>query len=208
MSLVGAALSFWMIRVIGFAGPLALHGGAWCIGKLGALLHTKWPKGAAVSLALALPFSSIGWALVLANEDHKNGAESDGACLAPHAIAPLGALEPGLFVAPIDAGSYVLAFTRHRVLAAPYHRNNHGNLVMLNAFLAEPRSAEALLRANGVNYVALCADLRETATLAERAPNGLAAALLKGEIPAFLSPVLPDGRNPNRLYRVFKVRLP
>jgi hypothetical protein len=208
MSLVGAALSFWMIRVIGFAGPLALLGGAWCIGKLGAFLHTKWPKGAAVSLALALPFSSIGWALVLAHEDHKNGAESDGACLAPQAIAPLEALEPGLFVAPIDAGSYVLAFTRHRVVAAPYHRNNHGNLIMLETFLAEPRSAEALLRANGVDYVALCTDLRETATLAERAPNGLAAALLKGEIPAFLSPVVPDGGNPNSLYRVFKVRLP
>ncbi|MGO9008111.1 MAG: hypothetical protein ACLQIQ_07585 [Beijerinckiaceae bacterium] len=205
MSLVGAALCFWMIRVIGFAGPVALLGGAWCIGKLGALLQTKWAQGAALSLALALPFSSIGWALVLTHEDHKTGADSPGTCLAPQAIAPLDALEPGLFVAPIDAGSYILAFTRHRVVAAPYHRNNHGNRLMLDAFLAEPHSAEVLLRDNHVDYVALCADLKETARLAERAPNGLAAALLRGQIPTFLLPVLPHDADPNSSYRVLKV---
>lgn len=208
MSLVGAALTFWMNRVIGFAGPLALFGGAWCIVKAGALLREKWAKGAALSLALVLPFSSIGWALVLAPQDHKRGKASPEQCLTPQAIAPFKGLAPGLVAAPIDAGSYILAFTRHEVVAAPYHRNNHGNRLMLDAFLAEPSAAKALLRANHVDYVALCTGLGETAVLAERAPNGLAAALVKGQVPAFLVPILLSNADSDSLYRVFRVASP
>lgn len=208
MSLVGAALSFWMNRVIGFAGPLALFGGAWCIGKTGALLQTKWAKSAALSLALVLPFSSIGWALVLAPEDHKGGKTSPELCLTPQAIAPFKALEPGLVAAPIDAGSYILAFTQLEVVAAPYHRDNRGNRLMLDAFLAAPSAAAALLRANHIDYVALCAGLGETSTLAERAPDGLAAALVKGQIPAFLVPISPSNTDSDSLYRIYRVTPP
>lgn len=207
MGLVGAALSFWMIRVMGFAAPLALAGGAWCIIRLGAALaQTKWARYGALSLVLVLPFSSIGWALALPIDDRDADKKLSADCLTPAALEPIQSLTPGLVAAPIDAGSYLLALTQHKVLAAPYHRNNHGNRAMLDIFLARPRVAETLLRREHVDYVAICAGLGETKSLAKREPNGLAAALLAGHIPDFLLPVLPSNDNPNSLYRVFKMK--
>jgi hypothetical protein len=70
----------------------------------------------------------------------------------------------------------------------------------------EEVGAADLLRDNGVAYVALCAGLGETATLAARAPNGLAAVLEAGQVPEFLTPLpLKDGEQ-DSLYRVFKVK--
>jgi hypothetical protein len=207
LGLVGIGLSCWMIRVSGFAGPLVLVGGAWCIARLGtALSETKGSRYAALSLALVLPFTSIGWALALPEDSKKADERSAWDCLTPLALEPLKTLAPGLIAAPIDAGSHILAFTQHKVLAAPYHRGNHGNRAVFDAFLAKPYVAEALLRAEHVDYVALCPGLGETKSLAQREPNGLAAALLAGRIPNFLSPVLPLSSNPNEKYYVFKMK--
>ena len=206
LSAAGAAMCFWMIRVVGFAAPLALVGGAWAVNAFGSVLaRSPRPRLAGLALLLALPFSSLGWTLVLA--PLASAKEKSGACLAPAAITSLRNLPPGLVAAPIDAGSYILAFTRHEVLAAPYHRDNHGNLVMLDAFMAEPHRAAALLRDNGVAYVALCPGLGETADLAARAPDGLAAALRAGQVPDFLTSVLPKDGERESLYRVFKVKI-
>lgn len=209
MSCAGAAMSFWMIRVLGFAAPLALLGGAWCIITLGAVVaRSHWRKLAAASLLLVLPFSSIGWALALADDTRKDPDGGSAACLTPSAIADLRTLEPGLIAAPIDAGSYILVFTQHKVLAAPYHRNNHGNLAMLQAFMAEPAAAANLLHAQGVDYVALCPGLGETANLAARAPNGLAALLLAGQTVDFLTPIPTNNLEQKSFYHVFKVKIP
>lgn len=205
LSAAGAAMCFWMIRVVGFAAPLALVGGTWAVSALGSVLaRLPRPRLAGLALLLALPFSSLGWTLVLA--PLTSAKEKSGACLAAAAFTSLRNLPPGLVAAPIDAGSYILAFTPHDVLAAPYHRDNHGNLVMLDAFMAEPDRAAALLRDNGVTYVALCPGLGETADLAARAPNGLAAILEAGQVPHFLTPLLPKHGGQDSLYRVFKVK--
>jgi hypothetical protein len=199
---VGIALSCWMIRVIGFTWPIALLGGAWCIARLHEILtHTKWREMAMLALVLILPFSPIGWALVLTQDSQAASRESRAACLASTAFAPIAELAPGLVLAPIDAGSHLLALTPHSVLAAPYHRNNHGNRVALDAFLSEPDVARQILRANNVTYVVTCRGLKETNALAARAPQGLAAALTAGKTPNWLR-VLPR----NGPYQVFVIQ--
>jgi hypothetical protein len=79
------------------------------------------------------------------------------------------------------------------VLAAPYHRNNHGNRAALDAFLSEPQAARQILRANRVTYVITCPGLNETRALAARAPQGLAAALDAGVVPDWLEPLPHKG---------------
>lgn len=199
---LGIALSCWMIRVIGFAGPIALIGGAWCITRVHEmLLTTKWREAAMLAFVLILPFSPIGWALVLTQDSQAAKREERAACLASAAFAPLAELPPGLVLAPIDAGSHLLALTPHSVLAAPYHRNNHGNRTALDAFLAEPDVAQQILRANDVTYVAICPGLTETNALEPRAPQSLAAALIRGEPPNWLK-ALPR----NGAYQVFVIQ--
>jgi hypothetical protein len=199
---VGIALSCWMIRVIGFTGPIALLGGAWCIVRLHEILtHTKWRQAATLAFVLILPFSPIGWALVLTQDSQAANRENCAACLASAAFAPIAELTPGLVLAPIDAGSHLLALTPHSVLAAPYHRNNHGNRVALDAFLSEPDSARRILRANNVTYVVTCPGLTETKALASRAPHGLAAALIASESLNWLKPLPRSGP-----YQVFVIQ--
>jgi hypothetical protein len=191
---IGVALSCWMIRVIGFTGPVALLGGAWCIVSLhDTLMTTRWRAAAMLAFVLVLPFSPIGWALAFTRDSAAARREDRAACLAPTAFAPLAELPPGLVLAPIDAGSHLLALTQHSVLAAPYHRNNHGNRAALDAFLSKPDVAHEILRANHVIYVMTCAGLNETGALAVRAPNGLAATLLRGETPNWLKPLPREG---------------
>lgn len=199
---VGVALSCWMIRVIAFAGPVALLGGAWCIVRAHELLiATRWREAAMLAFVLVLPFSPIGWALALPSDSATAGEKNRAACLDSAAFAPLAKLPRGLVLAPIDAGAHLLALTPHGVLAAPYHRNNHGDRTALDAFLAEPNAAREILIANHVTYVATCPGLKETAALAARAPRGLAAALIGGEVPNWLRPL--PGSGP---YQVFVIR--
>lgn len=87
------------------------------------------------------------------------------------------------------------------MLAAPYHRDNHGNRAALDAFLSDPQTARQILRANRVTYVMTCSGLNETAALAARAPHGLAAALIRGTPPDWLRALPRKGK-----YQVFVMR--
>lgn len=194
MSLAAAALSFWMIRLMSFAALISCFGGAWSIVTLrDTLLRTKWREISMLSFALVLPFSTVGWALVVPTKTDRADWKEGTGCLTSSAYAPLAQLPPGIVAGPIDAGSHMLAFTQQSVLAAPYHRDNDGNRAMLEAMLAKPADARAILAAHHVTYVTTCAGLKETDVLAKRAPQGLAAALIADHIPEWLRPLPIQG---------------
>lgn len=202
MGLAAAALSVWMIRVMSFAVLIAAFGGAWCIVALRAsLIDTKWRAIGILSFVFVLPFSTVGWALVVPTKMERNDWKEGTGCLTSSAFVPLAQLPPGLIAGPIDAGSHLLAFTPHSVLAAPYHRDNDGNRTVLDAMLASPDDAHAILAAHHVTYVVTCDGLKEIAVLAKRAPHGLAAALNSNHVPAWLHSLQTDGP-----YRVFIVQ--
>jgi hypothetical protein len=209
MCLAAAALSVWMIRVISFATLVASFGGAWVIVTLREKLAvTRWHATAILSLCLVLPFSTVGWALVTPGKSDQRDWKEGTGCLNTAAFAPLAKLPPGLIAGPVDAGSHLLAFTPHSVLAAPYHRDNDGNRTMMDAMLAAPDDAHAILTAHHVTYVVTCASLTETEALAHRAPHGLAAALNSNHIPPWLHPLqsaMPSLQN-NGPYHVFVVQ--
>ena len=197
---VGLAMGFWQVRVFGSVLPLVLCGGLYAVAVLRERLNAMEVRSAsALAVAAILPFTATGWAIALPVAD----GESTGAvsCLTAAAVAPLDRLPPGRVVAPIDAGSHLLEATRNTVFAAPYHRDNDGNRFALDVFLAPLDKAQALLAGRDVLYVMTCQGLGETARLAARAPNSLAAQLQAGAIPAFLHPV-PLAGTP---YRVFAV---
>jgi hypothetical protein len=200
----GLLLCFWQIRIFSFVGPVALLGGVWAIVRWrDHLLRGRWHEASALALVLVLPFSSIGWALAamgFANPTHEH-ERARTACLASSAFVPLAHLPPGLIAGPIDAGSHILAMTPHSVLAAPYHRDNHGNRAALDAFLVPPDEAQSILRANNVRYVVNCSGFGELDALAKRAPDSLAMHIVTNTPPAWLK-LLPLGGT----YQVFVIR--
>lgn len=89
-------------------------------------------------------------------------AAGQGDCASPAMIAALAGLPPGTVMAPIDAGARILAGTRHRVVAAPYHRNNAGNRAAY-AFYGSAAAAAAVARAWRVDWALRCAAMPGTA---------------------------------------------
>ena len=75
------------------------------------------------------------------------------------------------------------------MFAAPYHRNNDGNLAMIRTMMAAPDEARRILRERGADYVVLCRGSLELLELTDMAPEGLAARLGRGDVPDFLQPV-------------------
>jgi len=97
-------------------------------------------------------------------------------------------LPKGRVMAPIDLGPAILAETNHDVFAAPYHRNNDGNLAMLKLMLAPPSVAHQMLSDRYVDYVVICRTAPNR-NIIERAPDGLEAKLARGETPEFLESI-------------------
>lgn len=127
-------------------------------------------------------------------------AASAGACYRSDDYAALAALAPTTVLSVSNLGSAILAWTPHRALAGSYHRNVAGNLAALDMLLADPATAETLVRGTKVGVVAVCLGNSETTLLAAAAPDGLLSALNAGRGPAWLEQV--EGDKALRLYRV------
>jgi hypothetical protein len=109
-------------------------------------------------------------------------------CLSVSDAASMRQLPKGRVMAPIDLGPAILAETNHDVFAAPYHRNNDGNLAMFKLMLAPPPIARQMLADRHVDYVVICRTAPNR-DIIERAPDGLEARLARGETPEFLEPI-------------------
>ncbi|HLW91868.1 MAG TPA: hypothetical protein VKS78_11275, partial [Roseiarcus sp.] len=201
---IGLLTSFWQIRAISSASALALFGGVWAAAKTmdwASAQKNIFAKLAPV--AAILPFCSFFWAIVAAAAVKPKDDQGGEACRKPAAIQALGALPRSLIMAPIDMGSDILADTNHSVLAAPYHRNNHGNGALVRAMLANPGEARRIVEESGANYLIFCAALPEFRLYAQGNADGLAAALRRGDPPGWLAPVVIEPDSP---FQVFKVQ--
>lgn len=124
------------------------------------------------------------------------------ACGSRKALQPLADLPKGVVLAPSDLGAPILRFTAHRVLSAPYHRNQGGMLTELNTGLAMPDEAIAFLRGAGVTYVLFCPGEYQTEDLVRLKPDGFYGSLKAGRVPAYLAPVNRPEKGALQIYRV------
>jgi hypothetical protein len=135
-------------------------------------------------------------------EQRMTDSDPAASCQTVTSVAPLLQLPRGRVMAPIDLGPAILAATDHAVFAAPYHRNNDGNLAMLNLMLASPAPARRMLRERSVDYVVLCPAAPEQSDFVRLAPQGLAARLGRGETPDDLVPLAVDDASGLKVWHV------
>ncbi|HYC24922.1 MAG TPA: hypothetical protein VEC58_02700, partial [Roseiarcus sp.] len=201
MGLITAA---WQVRAVASASAIALLGGVWIVARA-----SEWARrrGGALAklapLAATLPFCSLFPAAIAASiaPSAPSAVEGKAECHSAAAIRTLNALPKSTLMAPIDFGASILADTPHSVVAAPYHRNNHGNGELVRAMLAAPADARQIVENSGASYLIFCAAMPEIQSYAAGNRDGLAAALLRGEVPAWLSPV-PAPSAPFQIFRV------
>lgn len=114
------------------------------------------------------------------------------ACTSPTMIAALANLPRGTVIAPMDLGAYAIAGTKHRVIAAPYHRNNAGNAAMYRIFLSAPDTAHAIAMMVKADYILLCGGgFGALDPSLHDDQRRLISRLESGRAPAWLIPVAP-----------------
>ncbi|MEI2736367.1 MAG: hypothetical protein V9G24_17290 [Rhodoblastus sp.] len=197
---IGVAMTFWGVRVFSSVAPLASIGAATAVVALARRLATEGPLRPTLTALFCLPFAPIAYAIALPADPHVEASRTS-TCLRPAVLTPLDAAPAGLVLAPIDAGAHLLAFTHHAVVAAPYHRNNAGNRLSIDAFMAPPAEARGIALASGADYLAACTAMKRMQIMAERAPQGLAAELIAGRVPDWLE-ALDIKAAPNAIYRI------
>jgi len=126
---------------------------------------------------------------------------SASTCQTVSDVASMTQLPKGRVMAPIDLGPAILADTDHVIFAAPYHRNNDGNVAMLRLMLAPVPTARQILSDRRVDYVVTCPGVAEQ-DFVKLAPDGLAARLGRGETPGFLEPLDIDPTHKISVWRV------
>jgi hypothetical protein len=191
-----AALLVALLQLRGTAIAAALAPAA-----LAALVAAARARGNIVFLVGAwLASAGLAWSVAgRLVEPAKPATATAGAdCTAPETLAQLATLRPGLVISPVDAGAYLLGATRHRVLAAPYHRNNAGNRAAYDFWQAPEVPAAAIALQTNADYVLSCPDAFGGIALPR---DSMAVRLAKGDAPGWLVPV-PLEASAARLYRV------
>jgi len=203
---------FWQVRIFTSVTPIAMA--ALCLPVAAAAESltrafsplTRALTAAAICLAVSpiglglfAPASATGAATEEADAAGGTGKKLEvGECRKPEVLSRLTGFAPARVAASFDFGPYLLAYTPLSVFSGPYHRDNHGNRIVIDAFLADAGAAEQILRQAGADLVLWCP--AETAAFAKRAPNGLAAMLSRGEAPAWLERREIDGVGPLQVY--------
>ncbi len=199
LALVGWGATMWQVRRHPHAGWPALA----ILLTVALMIGTVQLRGAYAAALLAAPglgawitaarqrgggwlaaswIASAGMLYPLAAEALAGSATAGrpshgrGDCGSPAAMAALATLPSGIVMAPIDAGAWALAATRHRVLAAPFHRNAAGDLAQFRFYAASPATAARIAAAWHVDYVVACSGLPGADD-----PASAAAALNRGQ---------------------------
>jgi hypothetical protein len=114
----------------------------------------------APGLAMTLPFT-LPWRA----EEERSPAMKEWArqaelfprCATESSFERIALLPPGRVASTSNMGAYILLWSPHEAISAPYHRNQAGMLGQLGVALAEtPEEAERGLKDMGVDYLLLC----------------------------------------------------
>ncbi|MGE0279856.1 MAG: GtrA family protein [Rhizobiaceae bacterium] len=199
--LASVMVTAWQIRGGAFAAglaviPLAAWVGAWRA-EASSGVPAQLKMVAAWLLSINLVWSGFAQAFVAAGKPAE-AAASENECLRASDYALLNTLPAATVLSGINQGSSILAFTRHRALAGPYHRNV-GNIAAYEAISSEPERARKILIDSGVSLIAVCRAFDENPGLA---PDTLHARVTRGDSPTWLQIVPASKGQPIEIYTV------
>ncbi len=214
--LAGIVLALFVWRSTALAGVIAAIPLAWLATRLLRRLRLAEGPGAKALSAAAivlvlLPATPVTLyklvepafgSSVAQNALTEQVAESR--CMLSEQTPKLGALPTGVIFAPLDIGPSILLKSDHAVVATGHHRANIAMRDVILAFSGDLMAAPARVAEHGADYVVLCTDTAEPTFYAEANPEGLAAQLIAGNPPAWLSAVPMDGPAEFQVWRVEK----
>lgn len=223
VSAAAFAVSIAVLRTVSVAHIFALPATAWLAVRLfhRAFVVTSIPVRLAAIVAVLLLTPAVGSlitskAVGLAKREdpssetrvEKRAIVRSIQCFSHGPLAQLRDQPRSLLFAPLDISPYLLAYSQHSVVATGHHRNQVAMRKVIDGFTLPPERAEAVVRSTGARFVAICPDVPEVGNFRLDNPDGLAARLAAGDVPAWLDAVPPTRGSRILLYRVRGVRPP
>ena len=140
---------------------------------------------------------------VPAETESTPGAAPHTSCFNQESLAALAALTPGVIASNSNLGALIVLHTQHRVLSAPYHRNQSGMIAALK-ILTAPNSDEAyeLMRDLKVDFFVTCTVDPELGMLNALGYSGFGIEVQRGNVPDFLYPIVLFDDFAIKVYRV------
>ncbi len=219
LSLLGMAVGAFVVclmvlRAMGVAHLLMLIGNMWIIARLypriAAMGHMAARVVLTASLCVLTPFGSaaLSSALVSALTNTPEDLEVKDSKATPlyAQVEALRALPPSVLFASLDVGPEILLRTDHQVISTGHHRNIVGMTEVIHAFTAAPDKARAIILATPAQYLVVFPDLSEISRYQGKAPNGLAARLMRGQTPDWLVRVHVPREGKTMIYRIVRPR--
>ncbi|PBC06179.1 polysaccharide biosynthesis protein GtrA [Mesorhizobium sp. WSM3860] len=210
--IVAFIVSLWQVRGSTFSVAFAvLPLSTWIAGvRLQASAAQSWRVSTRIAAAWLVSLNATWAGVAVAAQSAVQKAPTAINSDADHALtcgkasdfSDLAGMPATTVLASSNLGAAILMFTGHRALAGPYHRNVGGNLAMLDAFMGTSDAARAIIEREHVGLVAICRGNSEELSLAAQAPTGLAARLLKRDVPAWLELDSATASKPVEIYKV------
>jgi len=203
--LVAAVTGFFAFRMENYVQWLGFPVLAAAFGFVAARFWGGVMVPTAAFAALLSPVGAVAFALqgysAVSGTPAGPGAQAGSSktaalCHDTAAYRPLAALPPGLVLADIYMGPFILAHTPHSALTAPYHRMTWGILAAHDAVTATSAQAEGKMRALKIDYLVEC----PTNTVPP-APKSIEEDLARGQVPAWLEKLSAKG-DALQIYRV------
>ncbi|SNS60100.1 hypothetical protein SAMN06295912_11031 [Sphingomonas laterariae] len=211
LALTADALLLWQLRAAAAAQLLALPGAValgWAL-----LPHVARHRELAVRIAgpvlLLLVTTGVAARIIVdaipaapTTKYRKSIRTANARCPTLPALAPIAKLPPATILTFVDFGPRLIATTKHKAIAGPYHRNGAAILDVQHAFRGTEDNARAIMLRHGASMVLICPGMSESTIYAAEAKTGFYTQLRDNRAPAWLEPVaLPKG-SPFKLWRV------
>ena len=85
--------------------------------------------------------------------------------------------------------------TQHDAIAGPYHRNDRAIADVMKAFRGDEAQARRIIAEYRSDYLLVCPNMSTATIFMAETPKGFYMQLVKGQVPAWLTPVeLPKNR--------------
>ena len=204
---IALPLSAWQIKLIPYSMFLPIPLMAIWLAGLPRRLATA-PAGRGLWMAAAVVLLSLGFVSLLSQLTEPTTRETVAQieatqnCLRTKALEPLASLSPGLAVADVTLGPFLVSLTRLDALSAPYHRLGRSIIAAHRILHSSPAEAERLLRETGATYVITCQGLDTTRSQGADPADALQTLLLADRPPPFLAPVVLSAPTPLKVWRV------
>ncbi|NUT00101.1 MAG: AcrB/AcrD/AcrF family protein [Sphingomonas sp.] len=209
--LVATVLLLWQTRTgpaaqtLGAAGAVALLWVTvpWAQHSRNVVIRTVGTAAlVAIGLGAAAPAASNFFPVKKKKPSELAVDKANRQCPSLWALKPVARQPKGMVFTFVDLGPRLITVTHHSAVAGPYHRNGEQIGDVMKAFRGSEPQAHAIIAKYRSDYLLVCPNMSTATIFRAEAPNGFYNQLVRGRVPAWLTPVTLPKNSPFRMWRV------